>query len=189
MNKIKVLALIGESGAGKDAFMQEILKQNEFDFNEIVSCTSRPQREKEVYGVHYYFYDKDEFLAKVRQGDMFEYTEFNGWMYGTGKDSILKNKINIGVFNPTGVRSLLSHPELDVFVVQVRASAKTRLLRQLNRQDNPDVDEIVRRYRTDKEDFSTIDFDKLVLQNEHTTLEELYSQLEPFLRAWAEKVN
>ena len=73
MNKIKVLALIGESGAGKDTFMQEILKQNEFDFNEIVSCTSRPQREKEVYGVHYYFYDKDEFLAKVRQGDMFEY--------------------------------------------------------------------------------------------------------------------
>jgi hypothetical protein len=71
----------------------------------------------------------------------------------------------------------------------VRASAKTRLLRQLNRQDNPDVDEIVRRYRTDKEDFSAIDFDKLVLQNEHTTLEELYSQFGPFLRAWAEQVN
>lgn len=71
----------------------------------------------------------------------------------------------------------------------MRAGAKTRLLRQLNRQDNPDVDEIVRRYGTDKKDFSAIDFDKLVLQNEHTTLEELYSQLEPFLRAWAEKVN
>ena len=189
MNKIKVLALIGESGAGKDAFMQQILKQNEFNFNEIVSCTSRPQREKEEYGVHYYFYDKDEFLVKVRQGDMFEYTEFNGWMYGTSKDSIVKDKINIGVFNPEGIRSLISHNELDVFVVRVRASAKTRLLRQLNRQKNPDVDEIVRRYGTDKKDFVNIEFDNLALVNEDTTLEELYSKLQPLLHAWVKKAN
>ena len=33
---------------------------------------------------------------------------------------------------------------------------KTRLLRQLNRESSPDVEEIIRRYKTDKEDFKKI---------------------------------
>ena len=40
----------------------------------------------------------------------------------------------------------------------VTAKDKTRLLRQLNREENPNVDEIIRRYKTDKEDFCDLDF-------------------------------
>ena len=35
----------------------------------------------------------------------------------------------------------------------VKCSDKERVLRQLNREEHPDVDEIIRRYSTDKVDF------------------------------------
>ena len=41
----KIIAIIGEAGAGKDTLMQAFLKQH--DFHEIISCTTRPHREGE----------------------------------------------------------------------------------------------------------------------------------------------
>ena len=77
---------------------------------------------------------------------MFESAYFREWYYGTSAKSLDKNKINIGVFNPAGVEALLARTDVDVEVIRVCAAPKTRLLRQLNREDNPCVDEIIRRY-------------------------------------------
>ena len=38
---------------------------------------------------------------------MLEYTVFNNWMYGTTYSSLDPNLVNIGVFNPAGIESLL----------------------------------------------------------------------------------
>lgn len=88
---------------------------------------------------------------------MLESTEFNGWFYGTAIDSLSKEDINIGVFNPAGIRSLMKYKDIDMRVFYITASDKTRLLRQLNREDYPDVKEIIRRFGTDENDFSTVD--------------------------------
>ena len=87
---------------------------------------------------------------------MLEYTSFRNWFYGTSYDSVVKDKINIGVFNPDGVLSLLQRKDVDLQIIRVTARDKTRLLRQLNRESSPDVDEIIRRYKTDKEDFEKV---------------------------------
>lgn len=50
--------------------------------------------------------------------------------------------------------------ELDLTIVYVQTNDKVRLIRQLNREEEPDVDEILRRYRTDQWDF--IDFDEWI---------------------------
>jgi hypothetical protein len=39
-------------------------------------------------------------------------------------------------------------------------------MRQLNREDDPDVDEIVRRYQTDELDFYGFDLDSYIIFNE-----------------------
>ena len=59
----KIIALIGEAGAGKDTLMKEFLKQH--DFHEIISCTTRPPREGEKNGVNYFYYSEKDFLEKV----------------------------------------------------------------------------------------------------------------------------
>ena len=162
----KIIALIGEAGSGKDTIMQNILIKYPLMFNEIISCTTRPRRENEIEGVNYYFLTPEQFSDKVLNYEMLEATSFNGWFYGTSLDSLRSDVLNIGVFNPDGIRAIISNPEVEVRVFRIAASDKTRLLRQLNRENSPNVDEIVRRYKTDKEDFSDLDFDYTEISNE-----------------------
>lgn len=166
MNKYKVIALIGESGAGKDTLMRTFLTAVPFTlFNEIVSCTSRPPREGERNGVNYYFHTVQEIEEKIKNNEMLEYAVFNNWYYGTSYSSMDREKINIGVFNIAGIKSLLDREDVDLKVIYVRASAKERLIRQLNREENPDVNEIIRRFGTDEADFQIMDFDYDVINN------------------------
>jgi guanylate kinase len=154
----KIIALIGEAGTGKDSLMQTILGLQP-DLHEIVSCTTRPKREGEVHGVNYFYYTPEKFGDMVLNDEMLECTTFNGWFYGTSYESVRSDCINIGVFNPAGVEALLARPDVDVEIIRVCAAPKTRLLRQLNREDNPCVDEIIRRYSADRIDFDDVEHD------------------------------
>ena len=154
----KIIAIMGEAGTGKDSLMQEILKLKP-EFHEIISCTTRPMREGEAEGVNYYYYTPEQFGDRVLHDEMLECTVFNDWFYGTSYDSVRSDCINIGVFNPTGVESLLARPDVDVKVIRVVAEDKTRLIRQLNREEQPDVREIVRRFNADWMDFDGIEED------------------------------
>ena len=151
----KILAIMGQAGAGKDYFLKTLMEGNYLhNAKEIVSCTTRPIRDNEKDGVNYHYLTNDEFAEQVTNGEMLEATIFNNWCYGTSLKSLDKNAINVGVFNPEGVEILQSNPEIDIDVVYITARDKVRLMRQLQREDNPDCDEIVRRYGTDKKDFS-----------------------------------
>ena len=154
----KIIAIMGEAGTGKDSLMQEILKLKP-EFHEIISCTTRPKRQGEVEGVNYYYYTPEQFGDRVLHDEMLECTVFNDWFYGTSYDSVRSDCINIGVFNPTGVESLSARPDVDVKVIRVVAEDKTRLIRQLNREEWPDVREIVRRFNADWMDFDGIEED------------------------------
>lgn len=162
----KIIALIGEAGSGKDRIMKEVLAAAPTAFNEIISCTTRPPREGEQEGVNYYFLTNDEFIIDVLSNKMLEHTNFNGWNYGTSKDALKEDKINIGVFNPAGIYALKQKENIDLEVYRVVVGDKERMLRQLNRETNPNVDEIVRRYDTDKIDFNRLDFTYYLLDNQ-----------------------
>ena len=152
MNKYKIIAICGKSAAGKDTLLQGFIK-NHPELHEIISCTTRPPREGEINGKNYFFLTLDELKDKYISDQLLEITGFREWYYGTTIDGINSEKINVGVFNPEGVLSLKAKENIEVYTVLVLASDKTRLLRSLNREENPDVDEIVRRYLADKEDF------------------------------------
>lgn len=177
----KIIALIGKAGSGKDTFLHRLIEANP-DLHEIVSCTTRPRREGEVEGVNYFYLTPEQFGDKVLHDEMLEATCFNDWFYGTSYESLRSDVVNIGVFNPAGIDSLLARPDVEVQVFYITAPAKTRLLRQLNREENPNVDEIVRRYKADEVDFSDLDFPYTIIPNEVyedliTGVEEILCQL------------
>lgn len=159
MNKYKIIALFGPAGAGKD-YIQKKIMETQFgkdNLHEIISCTTRPPREGEIDGVHYHFIPTAaQFLHGEKSNTWLEFTNFNGWWYGTSTDHLVKDKINIGVFNMDGIEQLVANREVQCVPVYIKVSDKTRLLRQLNRENSPDCKEIIRRFLTDEKDFSKL---------------------------------
>ena len=60
---------------------------------------------------------------------MLEATCFNDWFYGTSYDSLRSDCVNIGVFNPEGIDSIIAHKDIDLCVFLIEANDKNRLLR------------------------------------------------------------
>lgn len=151
-NKYRVLALYGKSGSGKDTIKNYLLKTNS-NIAAIVPYTTRPPREGEKDGVDYYFISKEEFTNKILSGEIFNAKLFNKWFYGLAGNSFKADKINIGVFNPNMVSSLIYSENFDTLPVLIEADDKTRLTRSLMREKNPNCYEICRRFIADEEDF------------------------------------
>ena len=174
--KIKILALFGKSASGKDSIQKWIVSNYPQLTNKIVSCTTRPPRSGEQEGVDYFFLTNEEFAKKVLDGSMLEATSFREWFYGTALDQLDPEKINVGVFNITGVECILEDPRLEVQPVWIHASDKTRLIRSLNREENPDCKEICRRFQADEQDFDEMDdFDYFGWINEDIGMHESWS--------------
>ena len=162
-----VYAIIGKSGSGKDYFLNKLNNFKVFDnniFNKIVSYTTRPPRNGEVHGIDYYFITDEEFNKLIKEEKMLEWTDFNGWKYGTCIDSFDKNIANIGVFNPDGIKSLHKHKDIELFVYIIKATDdKMRMQKILDREKNPSMNEIIRRWTVDEKDFNDVEtcLDKL----------------------------
>ena len=194
---IKVVAIMGKAGSGKDTLLHEIFKNQNQNFKEIISCTTRPPREGERDGVNYHFLNDEQFLNQVRRGEMLEYTEFRKWYYGTSMNNLDVNKINIGVFNPSGVGQLAQAKNVEVLIFEINCSDKERLLRQLNREVSPDVNEIIRRFHTDNEDFEFERMNSMVkdkwhyiINNDATVeLNAAASEIISVIEAWANSIN
>lgn len=148
MEKIKIVALCGKAGAGKDYLLSRICAAQP-ELHKIISNTTRPMREGEQDGIDYHFLTKKEFKQKT----MIEKTEFRGWYYGTAVEDLSKDQINIGVFNRKGIETLRAMPDIILLDFYIAASSKERVMRQLTREEYPDVNEIIRRYGTDEQDF------------------------------------
>lgn len=181
---IKIVALFGMAGSGKDT-LQNLLAES-LDVNPIVSATTRPPRDTEIDGEAYHFKTDDNFF----DGGMVEYTQFRGWYYGTPYSSLDRNKVNIGVFNIAGIKQLKRSGIVEVLPIFVACEEKVRLLRQLNREEYPDCEEICRRFMTDKEDFDErkITFDYHIVNNTNDLSDALEAAVQ-LISDWDDSVN
>lgn len=156
--KYKVVALIGGAGSGKDTILQELIKKDN-TINKMVSFTTRPPRDGEIDGVQYHFVDSETFAQMILDDKMLEASAFNDWVYGTALDSLVLDKVNVGIFNPEGIDSLMNHKDkIELYVYYVSVPDKERIIRQLRREEDPDIEEIFRRYHADFQDFFDLDF-------------------------------
>lgn len=85
MSKGLVIILSGASSVGKSSIRKALMKDTDLNLFYSVSMTTRPKRETEIDGVDYYFVSHKGFAQAVRNRDLLEYTEFNGYYYGTPK--------------------------------------------------------------------------------------------------------
>lgn len=157
MERYKLIALVGEAGSGKDSLAEALvdqLRDEGFKAHEVVSYTTRPKRDYEIEGVDYHFVLPNIMVDLILHDKILEAAEFNNWVYGTCIDDLDPNAINVEVLNPEGIESMSTDKRIDMLVVQCICNEKERLIRQLNREVDPNIDEIVRRLGTDRRDFA-----------------------------------
>lgn len=172
-----VIAFMGKSGAGKDTILNTVCERFP-NLNKKISTTTRPPRDYEQEGVDYYFVTGEEFANKVINYEMVEATDFREWFYGTEYRALKENTLNVGVFNPDGVRAMAEDKKINLLVIYVQVSDKTRLIRALSREAEPDIEEIFRRYKTDKEDFSELNFDYKIVSNENKEISDVVEEVQ-----------
>jgi guanylate kinase len=81
MKKGLLFVVSAPSGCGKGTILGEILKDDKYYYS--VSATTRQPREGEVDGVNYHFLTREQFQAKIDNGEMLEYAEYCENYYGT----------------------------------------------------------------------------------------------------------
>jgi len=82
----RLVVISGPSGAGKSSIMARLLADPCLSYG--ASVTTRPPRTGEVDGRDYHFVDRREFLRMAREGELLEYEELFGHLYGTPRAPI-----------------------------------------------------------------------------------------------------
>lgn len=76
----------GPSGVGKSTVLEALAREVKFGFS--VSATTRDPRPSEIDGVHYHFVSRDRFLEMIDRGELVEWAEYGGNLYGTPIESV-----------------------------------------------------------------------------------------------------
>jgi guanylate kinase len=79
----------GPSGVGKSTVVHLLAERHPFFFS--VSVTTRRPRPGETNGVDYWFVEQAEFERMQQGGELLEWAEYSGNLYGTPRDPVEKH--------------------------------------------------------------------------------------------------
>lgn len=121
-----MVILSGASSVGKGSIRTALKADPDLKLNYSVSITTRPPKAGEQDGQDYYFVTFKKFAEAVKNHELAEYTEFNGYYYGTPKaslDFLLEQGKNVLIeVEAQGVGPLkLNYPDALVFFVMPRS--------------------------------------------------------------------
>ena len=89
MSSGKLIVVSAPSGAGKTTIVKAVLeKYPAMLFS--VSAATRPRRETEVDGEDYFFLSRQEFERRIGAGELVEWEEIYGTLYGTLKSEVTR---------------------------------------------------------------------------------------------------
>jgi guanylate kinase len=83
----RIIVLSAPSGAGKTTIAHRLLERNP-GWRFSVSATTRERRPNEIDGKDYYFLTVEEFKRRIADGDLVEWEEIYGNLYGTLKSEV-----------------------------------------------------------------------------------------------------
>jgi len=81
------IVLAAPSGTGKPTLARRLVEESD-DYAFSISVTTRPPRHGEVDGVDYHFVDAPTFRAMAERGELAEWAEVHGRLYGTPRDQL-----------------------------------------------------------------------------------------------------
>jgi guanylate kinase len=138
MSRGKLIVVSAPSGAGKTTIVKAILaKYPSLLFS--VSATTRPIRSGETEGRDYFFLPREEFEQRITAGQLVEWEEIYGNLYGTLKSEVDKalsaGKTMLFDIDVKGAISIKRHYPSDAVLIFVKPpSFEVLRFRLLNRK-------------------------------------------------------
>ncbi len=161
------VVLSGPSGSGKTTVIRELLsRRNDLRFS--VSATTREARLGERPGVHYVFHDREEFERRCEHGEMLEWADVHGQLYGTPRENLERATsdgvhllLDIDVQGARAVRTAV--PEAATIFLLPPSGAWLTRLRSRGSETGPALE---RRLRTAEEELTAAaEFDYAIVND------------------------
>ncbi len=167
MKKHVLMIVSGPSGVGKGTIVKDIIARRE-DVVESVSCTTRPPREGEVDGKHYFFIGREEFLRRIGENGFLEYDEHFGNIYGTPRsfveETLAEKSIILEIDVEGGLAVKKSYPEC--LLVMIVPPSLEELKRRLLGRRSESEEEIERRLERIEYEYSKKDLYDFIIVND-----------------------
>ncbi len=156
--------LMGKSATGKDSIYKKLLENTELNLKEVVLYTTRPMRKKETDGVEYHFVTEDRLKELRSNGKVIEERCFNTiagpWYYFTVNDGKMDLTTDdyicintLAGFNQ--IKKYLGNDRVKPVYIEVSdIELIKRAVKREEKQTNPNVTELCRRFLADNADFS-----------------------------------
>lgn len=180
--------LSSPSGGGKTTIARKLLEQDQ-EIALSVSVTTRPKRPGEVDGKDYFFIDETEFHRMVEAGELLEWAEVFGHLYGTPKAQI-KAGLKAGQdflfdIDWQGTQQLYQRMEVDVVRVFLLPPSIDELQERLCSRGRDSEEVIEQRMARAKSEISHWDgYDYVVINDDMNTC---FEQVHGILKA--ERLN
>ena len=181
-----ILVICGKTASGKN-LVRDILVEK-YNYNPIITYTSRPPRKGEKQDITYHFISTDEFIEKINNGFFAEWKDYvtnDGiWYYGTALDDCINATDNdVIILTPDGVRDLKKNG-VNAIVIYLYSNLNTIKHRLKFRGD--DEKEVERRISSDIKDFKDAEMlaDRIVYNNLNDNIDNVVENV----LYWYEKI-
>ncbi len=177
-----IFVLSAPSGAGKST-VSRLVRQRLPHLAYSVSLTTRPPRPGEQPGVDYHFVSREDFLKRVEAGEMAEYAEIYGNLYGTSArvlaDTLAQGRDLLLEIDVEGAAQLRRKFPQGVFIFLEPPSLE-ELERRLRSRGTEEEEVIRRRLARAQEELAQAErYDYRVVNDD---LEQAVSQVEAIIR-------
>lgn len=170
------------SGTGKTTLANLLLEADKH-IHISISVTTREKRPNEVDGRDYYFVDEETFRKMIEAGQMLEYAEIFGHLYGIPRlevEKYLKNGEDLlFAIDWQGHRKLIATARDDVTSVFILPPSKQELLERLKSRNQDDQVNIINRMENSNLEISHWhEYDYVIInRTKRSTLKKLLSIL------------
>jgi len=141
-----LIVVSGPSGVGKSSILAAVIDRTHSAFS--VSATTRSPRPGEVDGREYHFLTRADFEERIAEGEVLEWAEYGGNLYGTLRNEVLPmlatgSNVVLDIENEGAKQIRSSYP--DAILIFVRPPSIEELERRLRGRGDTSEHDIERR--------------------------------------------
>ena len=178
-----LIVISAPSGAGKGTVINKLLEKND-NLWLSVSATSRSPRDNDKEGETYYFYSKEEFEDRIKEGYFLEYAEYAGNYYGTPKEFIGSKLDNgIDVILEIEIQGAMQIKELvpEALFIFIMPPTLEELKRRLVGRNTDSKEKIIERFKTAYKEINELSKYNYVVVNDE--VDNAVSKIEAIIKA------